>query len=113
MANPKNQKSKPNNQSSKTVALKKSPFKFRKASEKRDSAFVDKRAMKWIIWGGALVTLVFWSSLNDPFNSSKILILSICAFWLLGWLLFQIRFYFQESTLKWATISAGAFLLSL
>lgn len=39
--------------------------------------------------------------------------LSICGFWLLGWLLFQIKFYFQDPTLKWATIFAGAFLLAL
>jgi len=69
--------------------------------------------MKWLIWGGALVTLIFWPSLNDPFNSPKSWVLSICAFWLLGWLLFQTRFYFKDRTLKWATISAGAFLLSL
>src|ERR1035437_4631241 len=116
MANRKNQKSMPNNQSAKAATPKKSPINFRKATGNKESASVNKvnkRAMQWLIGGGALVTLVLWPSLNDPFNSPKSWVLSICAFWLLGWLLFQIKFYFQDKTLKWATICAGAFLLAL
>lgn len=70
-------------------------------------------AVKWLLWGGALTTLFFWAGLNDPFNAPKSWILSIAAFWLLGWLLFQIKDSFAIAPLRWATIISGGYLLAL
>jgi len=70
-------------------------------------------AVKWLLWGGALTTLFFWASLNDPFNAPKSWILSIASFWLLGWLLFQIKESFALAPLRWATLISGAYLLAL
>ena len=71
------------------------------------------QAMNWLIWGGSLVTVFFWTPLNDPFNAPKSWILSIVGFWLLGWVLFQIKTEIKSQPLKWATISAGFYLLTL
>jgi O-antigen ligase len=73
----------------------------------------DHRAMKWLIWGGSLVSLGFWSNLNDPFNAPKSWILSIAGFWLLAWVLFQIRERVRITPLKFATIFAIAYIASL
>ena len=73
----------------------------------------DKLAMKVIIWGGCLVTLFFWAPLNDPFNAPKSWLLSISAFWLVGWILFQIKDQVKIQTLTLATISAGFYLLAM
>jgi len=69
--------------------------------------------VNWLIWGGSLVSLFFWASLNDPFNAPKSWILSIAGFWLLPWVLFQIRTQIETIPLKWATIIAGSYILAL
>jgi len=73
----------------------------------------DHLAVKWLLWGGALITLFFWASLNDPFNAPKSWILSIAAFWLLGWLLFKIKDSFALAPMRWAMLISGVFLLAL
>ena len=113
MANRKNQKRKPNNQSPKVEATKKSPINFHKSSEKIGNAFEDRRAMRWLIWGGALTTLVMWLSLNDPFNAPKSWVLSISAFWLFGWLIFNFKNYIQNKILRQASILSAIFVITL
>ena len=73
----------------------------------------DHRALKWLTWGGSLVTLIFWSNLNDPFNAPKSWILSITGFWLTAWVLFNIKERIKSTPLKFATIFATAYLLAL
>jgi hypothetical protein len=73
----------------------------------------DHRALKWLTWGGSLVTLIFWSNLNDPFNAPKSWILSITGFWLTAWVLFHIKERIKSTQLKFATIFATAYLLAL
>jgi len=113
MANRKNQKRKPNNQSPKVEAAKKSPMNFRKPSEKVSNTFEDRRAMRWLIWGGSFTTLVMWLALNDPFNAPKSWVLSISAFWLFGWLIFNFKNYIGNKTLRQASILAATFLATL
>jgi O-antigen ligase len=72
-----------------------------------------RTGINWIIWGSALSTLVLWTTINDPFNAPKSWVLSITAFWLLGWVLFQVKDQFKVGTLKWATILSGFFILTL
>jgi hypothetical protein len=52
----------------------------------------EKHAIRWLISGGSLVTLAFWAAINDPFNAPKSWILSITGFWLLGWVIAQVRY---------------------
>ena len=79
----------------------------------KSSSDTDLRAMKWLIWGGSLVTLAFWANLNDPFNAPKSWILSITGFWLIGWLAFQVRNQWHNPTLKRVTVIAFAYLVTL
>jgi O-antigen ligase len=72
-----------------------------------------RTGINWIIWGSALSTLVLWTTINDPFNAPKSWVLSITAFWLLGWVLFQVKDKFKVETLKWATLLSGFFILTL
>jgi len=73
----------------------------------------NKKAMRWLIWGGVAITLVMWLSINDPFNAPKSWVLSITGFWLLGWLAFNWKQYVQVSALKQATVVSGVFALTL
>lgn len=66
-----------------------------------------------VIWGALLATLFFTTTCNDPFNSPKSWIISIAAFWLLGWISFQIKSTSKQNPLKWTTIIAAAFLAAL
>jgi len=66
-------------------------------------------AAKIIMWSSALSTLFFWPALRDPFNSPKSWILALGSFWLLGWILFQLKSLWFEAPLKWATILAGVY----
>ncbi len=113
MANRKNQKRKPNNQGAKVEAAKKNPMNFRKTNEAKESVFSDRRAMRWLIWGGAFTTLVMWLALNDPFNAPKSWVLSISAFWLFGWLIFNFKNYIRDKTLRQASIVASIFFFTL
>ena len=72
-----------------------------------------RTGINWIIWGSALSTLVLWTTINDPFNAPKSWVLSITAFWLLGWVLFQVKDQCKVETLKWATMLSGFFILTL
>ena len=66
-----------------------------------------------VIWGACLTTLFFWTGCNDPFNAPKSWILSIAAFWLIGWISFQIKSLWKQNPLKWTTVVAVAFLAAL
>ena len=113
MANRKNQKSKPNPQKAKPTTPGKNPINFRKATEVVEKSFEEKKALRWLLWGGALVTLVMWLSLNDPFNAPKSWVLTIAAFWLLGWLAFNFKYYIQNKVLNQASAVAVIFLATL
>jgi O-antigen ligase len=80
---------------------------------KNSLSFTRKSAMNWLVWGAVAVTLGIWTTLNDPINAPKSWVLSIVAFWLIGWLVFQIQEKFDEVALRIATICAGLFLLSM
>ena len=72
----------------------------------------DRQAINWLIWGGSLVTLFFWTTLNDPFNAPKSWVLGVAGFWLLGWVLFQVKAQIKDRTMLWTTILSGAYLLA-
>jgi O-antigen ligase len=72
-----------------------------------------KAPMNWLLWGAFAVTAVLWTTLNDPFNAPKSWVLSTAAFWLFGWLIFQVRANFKVSTLRWATLISGSFLVAM
>jgi len=72
-----------------------------------------RSGINWIIWGSALSTLVLWTTINDPFNAPKSWVLSITAFWLSGWVLFQVKDQLKVETLKWATLLISFFILTL
>ena len=69
--------------------------------------------LKWLIIGGSLVTLIFWTNLNDPFNAPKSWILSISGFWLFGWLVFHVKEQWKSKFGKWQTLLASAYLLAM
>ena len=69
--------------------------------------------MRWLIWGGAFTTLVMWLALNDPFNAPKSWALSIAAFWLFGWLIFNFKNYIQDKILRQASILTAIFVITL
>ena len=79
----------------------------------RFTSDADRQAMNWLVWGGSLVSLSFWSNLNDPFNAPKSWILSISGFWLLGWVIFQVKARWEQKPLKWATVFATAYLITM
>jgi O-antigen ligase len=77
------------------------------------SAPADKAALNWVIWGGAIATLAVLTPLNDPFNAPKSWIISIAAFWLLGWIIFQAKDVWGVPSLKWATLVASGLSATL
>ena len=80
---------------------------------RKNALLGEHQALNWLIWGACLVTLIFWAPLNDPFNAPKSWILSITGFWLIGWLLLNFKNYKSIQPLRWATILALIFLLTL
>jgi O-antigen ligase len=73
----------------------------------------NRQAMNWLILGGSLVSLSFWSNLNDPFNAPKSWILSIAGFWLLPWVIFQVKGRWEQKPLKLAIIFAISYLFTM
>ena len=84
-----------------------------KLNSRQQNTLEARTGINWIIWGSALSTLVLWTTINDPFNAPKSWVLSITAFWLLGWVLSQVKDQFKVETLKWATLLTGSFILTL
>jgi O-antigen ligase len=84
-----------------------------KINSSAQSQVTSQQAMKWLIWGGALTGLFFYTNLNDPINAPKSWILNIAGFWLMGWVLFQVKSTFKVVPLKWASIISFAYLLAL
>ena len=64
----------------------------------------NKSALKWLLWGAAIITLLFWTNAHDPFNAPKSWGLSIVAFWLLGWVIFQSKGQWRNPVTKWTII---------
>ena len=64
-----------------------------KKQQQKKAAGTDenRQAMNWLVWGGSLVTLLFWTTLNDPFNAPKSWILGVGGFWLLGWVGYHVK----------------------
>ena len=110
MANRKSQKRKPIHQNPGSQTAKrevKPPASSAKIVE--ISADV-RKPLRWVIWGGALTTLIMWFSLNDSFNAPKSWVLSITAAWLFIWLLFNFRTFIQNRTLLQASGLSLAFI---
>ena len=101
------------NPTPKPTPVKKAPAQAQKIQSKTESGFQERRSLRWLIWGGALVTLGLWFAVSDPFNSPKMWVLSVTGFWLLGWLAVQAKYYLKNPTLKITTIIAGVFALTL
>jgi len=72
-----------------------------------------RQATSWVIWAGILTTVFFDASLYDPFNAPKSWVLSIAGFWIFGWIAFNIKSHVELAPLKWATIFATTYLLSM
>jgi len=73
----------------------------------------NQKAMNWLILGGSLVTLALWANLNDPFNAPKSWIVSIAGFWLLGWVIAQVKYRWQNLSLRWAIIFGCSYWMAL
>ena len=101
------------NVASKPTPAKKAPVNSPKQAPKTESGFQEKRALGWLIRGGALVTLALWFALGDPFNSPKMWVLSITGFWLFGWIAFQFKYYIKNQVLKQTTIFSLIFAITL
>ena len=82
-------------------------------AKSNSGAPADKTALNWVIWGGALATLAVLTPLNDAFNAPKSWIISIAAFWLLGWIIFQVKDIWSVPSLKWSTSVAIGFSATL
>ena len=116
MANRKNLKSNPNYQITGATVPQKKPVSSPKVAKPVARPVIDKAdksALRWLIWGGALVTLVMWLTLNDPFNAPKSWVLSITAAWLFGWIIFNFKDFIIDRTLKQASILGLVFALTL
>lgn len=73
----------------------------------------DSQALTWLLVGGSLVTIFFWAPLVDPFNAPKSWILSVTAFWLLGWVGFNWKKFSADRTLRIASIVSAVYSLTL
>jgi O-antigen ligase len=76
------------------------------------TTLLNKSEINWVVWGAVSVSVVFWSTLNDPFNAPKSWVLLISSSWLLGWLLSQFKLQMRMKTMRYATIFMGIFTLS-
>ena len=70
-------------------------------------------ALKVFLYGLGLVTLFFYSTLVDPFNSPKAWILDISAAWLLGYLIYDFRGRKISRDEKIALFVIGGFILAM
>jgi len=82
-----------------------------KGKQQKKAASVDenRQAMNWLVWGGSLVTLFFWTTLNDPFNAPKSWILGVAGFWLLGWVAYNAKSAVKNQPLLIGTALAGVY----
>ena len=70
-------------------------------------------AKNWFFVGASLVGLAVFTNVEDPFNAPKAWLLYISAFWLLGWISFNLRKYMQDTVIKSAVILSSAYSLTL
>lgn len=70
-------------------------------------------SLKVFLYGLGLITLFFYSSLVDPFNSPKAWILDLCAMWLLGYLIYDFTAGELSRDEKIALIVIGAFIAAM
>ena len=108
-----NKKAGKTNPAPKQTPAKKAPPPSPKQAPKVENGFQEKRAMGWLIRGGALVTLGLWFALSDPFNSPKMWVLSVTGFWLFGWVALQFKYYIKNQVLKQTTILSLIFAITL
>ena len=71
-----------------------------------------RSARNWFFVGASLVGLTFWTNVEDPFNAPKSWVLYITAFWLLGWVAFNVKKFLQDSVTRLAIILSGALTLT-
>ena len=81
----------------------------KKQMKKAAVADETSQAMNWLVWGGSLVTLLFWTTLNDPFNAPKSWILGVGGLWLLGWIGYQVKGAIKNQVLLIASVLAGLY----
>ena len=72
-----------------------------------------RSARNWLLVGASLVGLAVFTNVEDPFNAPKSWILYICAFWLLGWIAFNVKRALADSVLRIAVILSSLFSLTL
>ena len=72
-----------------------------------------RQAMNWLLIGGSLVSLLFWATLEDPFNAPKSWVLYCVGFWLAGWIGFNLRSRWVNKVDRQVFILAGSFALTL
>ncbi len=113
MAKQKNLQNKQTPPDAKSSKSSKNPAKPQKVSNKASKPVAVSKAMRWLIGGAALVTLVMWIPLYDPFDAPKSWVLSIAAAWLLGWLIYNYKFFAQEKALKQTTFISLFFMATL
>jgi O-antigen ligase len=94
------------------ASSKKAPSKPSQRVTDRGIGEESRQAMNWLVWGGSLVTLFFWTTLSDPFNAPKSWVLGIAGLWLFGWLLFQVKAQIKDRVLFWSTVLAGVYALA-
>ena len=94
------------------ASSKKAPSKPSQRVTDRGIGEESRQAMNWLVWGGSLVTLFFWTTLSDPFNAPKSWVLGIAGLWLFGWLLFQVKAQIKDRVLFWSTVLSGVYALA-
>ena len=72
-----------------------------------------RSATNWLLVGASLVGLAVFTNVEDPFNAPKSWILYISAFWLLGWIAFNVKRALADSVLRIAVILSSLFSLTL
>jgi len=72
-----------------------------------------RSAKNWFFVGASIVGLAVFTNVEDPFNAPKAWLLYISAFWLLGWISFNIKKYMQDSAIKVAAILTSVYSLTL
>jgi O-antigen ligase len=68
--------------------------------------------MSWLLIGASVVSLFFWTNLQDPFDAPKSWAIFIAAAYLTGWVAFQGSTAFKDKTLRIAGILTAAFVVS-
>jgi O-antigen ligase len=76
-------------------------------------AHPDRTGLNWLLVGSSLITLFFWTPLEDPFNAPKSWILYSVGLWLLGWIGVHSKDLWKLELDRVILILAGILTLSL